>query len=133
MAAMNIENADAKPYWDGVREGRLVLQQCVDCSHVQFPPRHLCSRCWSDQLSWEPATGRATVESMTTVHRAPTPALRDKTPYMVASVVLEEGPRMITNIVGPEAMSITIDDQVTVTFVTDEAGRTLPMFRRAEA
>ncbi len=132
MPAMNIENGDSRTYWEGVRQGRLLFQSCKNCSHLQFPPRHLCIKCWSKDLTWTESNGRGIVESFTIVHRAPTPDLRDKVPYAVAMVLLTEGPRMIANIVGPGALEVAIDDAVTVTFVTDSFGRVLPQFQRVD-
>ena len=130
MATISFENADAKPYWDGAREGRLLLQRCPNCGHTQFPPRRLCVKCWSDDLAWVESSGRGTIESFTVVHRAPTPELRASVPYVVASVLLAEGPRMITNLVGPDVLNVAIDDPVAVTFVPDTSGRALPQFQR---
>lgn len=131
MTVMSLENADSKPYWEGARQGRLLMQQCSACRHVQFPPRQLCAKCWSETLTWLECTGRGTVESFTIVHRAPTAELRNKTPYVVAAVLIEEGPRMMTNITGPDALKLRIDDPVTVVFEPDMHGRVLPQFQRA--
>lgn len=127
---MNIENADSKPYWEGARAGRLLLQHCKDCGHVQFPPRHICVTCWSDHLDWTESSGRGTIESFTIVHRAPLPEFRSQVPYVVATVLLEEGPRMVTNVVGPGALDVAIDNSVSVVFEPDHAGRVLPQFQR---
>jgi uncharacterized OB-fold protein len=127
----NIENGDSKPYWEGAREGRLRFQQCKSCGHTQFPPRHLCVKCWNDELVWTDSAGQGRVESFTIVHRAPTPELRNKVPYVVAAVLFDEGPRLITNVVGPRALEVTIGDPVTVTFVTDSAGCVLPQSQLA--
>jgi uncharacterized protein len=132
MPVLNIENADSKPYWEGARQGRLLFQRCNNCGHLQFPPRHLCVKCWSDSLGWIESSGRGTVESFTIVHRAPTPDLREKVPYVVAVVLLAEGPRMVTNIVGSDTLQVAIDDNVEATFVTDPAGRVLPQFQRVK-
>jgi hypothetical protein len=127
---MNIENGDSAPYWAGVREGRLTFQRCVPCGHVQFPPGHICTRCWSDDLEWADSAGRGRVESFSIVQRAPTPELREKVPYVVAAVLLAEGPRMITNIVGAGALQVEIDDDVSVVFIEESEGRILPQFER---
>ena len=130
MHSMSIENADSKPFWEGARSGRLLMQQCGSCRHIQFPPRHLCAKCWSVDLAWTECSGRGTVESFTIVHRAPTPEMRGKVPYVVAAILLDEGPRMMTNIVGADPLGVRIDDRVTVTFVPDDHGRVLPQFQR---
>lgn len=128
---LNIENGDSKPYWDGAREGRLRFQCCKNCGHIQFPPRHLCVKCWNDNLVWIDNAGQGQVESFTIVHRAPTPDLRDNVPYVVALVVFSEGPRLITNVIGPSALDVAIGDAIEVTFVADSAGRVLPQSQLA--
>jgi uncharacterized OB-fold protein len=131
MATLSIENADSKPYWEGARQGRLMMQRCGACRHVQFPPRYLCAKCWNGDLAWTQCSGRGTVESFTIVHRAPTPEMRGNVPYVVAAILIDEGPRMMTNIVGPNALDVRIDDAVTVVFAPDAHGRVLPQFSRA--
>ena len=131
MTVMSIENGDSKPFWEGARQGRLLMQQCGSCQSVQFPPRHLCARCWSGDLAWLECSGRGTVESFTIVHRAPTADMRGKVPYAVAAVLIEEGPRMMTNIVGDDALDVQIGDAVAVAFEADLHGRVLPQFQRA--
>ena len=130
MPVMNIENGDSKPYWEGARQGRLLLQHCKNCGHVQFPPRHLCAKCWNYGLAWVESSGRGTIESFTIVHRAPTPEFRDKVPYVVAAILLKEGPRMVTNLVGPDALQVAIKDDVEVRFFPDASGRVLPQLQR---
>jgi uncharacterized OB-fold protein len=71
------------------------------------------------------------VESFTIVHRAATPEMRGRVPYVVAAILLDEGPRMMTNIVGADPLAVRIDDAVSVTFVPDHHGRVLPQFQRA--
>ena len=127
----NIVNGDSRQYWAGAAEGRLRLQRCAACGNAQFPPRHLCVKCWSEDLAWIESRGRGTVESFTIVHRAPLPEFRTKVPYVVAAVLLEEGPRMMTNIVGSDPLAVAIGDAVRVTFIADQAGRILPQFQRA--
>jgi uncharacterized OB-fold protein len=130
MPVMSIENGDSVTFWDGARDGKLMMQHCASCNHIQFPPRHMCAKCWGE-VAWQECTGEGRVESFTIVHRAPTAHMRNKVPYVVAAVLIEEGPRMMTNIVGPDALSVQIDDKVSVTFEPDMHGHVLPQFRRA--
>ena len=129
MSVMSIENGDSKAYWEGARQGKLLMQHCEACNHTQFPPRNMCSKCWGP-VEWRECSGKGTVESFTIVTRAPTAELRNKVPYAVAAILIEEGPRMITNIVGEDALSVQIDDPVAVTFEPDMHGRVLPQFKR---
>ncbi len=123
-------DADSKRFWEGVREGRLLFQKCGSCGAVQFPPRYHCATCWSEELGWIESTGKGTIESFTIVHRAPTPAFGEKVPYVVAAIVVDEGPRMIAGILGEDALDIRIGDSVKVEFCEDGAGRVLPQFHR---
>ena len=122
-------NADSEPYWSAAQEGRLVLQRCVDCGHIDFMPRHICPACWSDNRKWIDASGIGRVHSFSIVHRAPLPEFRDDCPYVVALIDLIEGPRMMTNIVGEDALKVAIGDAVEICF-EDRGDIRLPQFRR---
>lgn len=128
---MSLANGDSAEYFAAAAEGRLVFQKCNDCGAVQFPPRHHCTTCWEADLAWVDASGKGKVETFTIVRRAPLPIFRDKVPYVVASVIVEEGPRMITNIVGDGALDVQIGDAVSVSFEPSTEGETLPVFQRA--
>lgn len=128
-----IVNADSAPYWQGAREDKLLLQRCRDCGVLRFFPRYLCTACGSEHVEWAEMSGRGTVHSFTIVHRAAFPEFQARTPYVVALIDLEEGPRMMTNIVGPGALEVAIGDAVTVTFeARGSEGAKVPQFRRAE-
>lgn len=125
--------ADSAPYWQAAREGRLALQKCRDCGALRFFPRYLCTACGSERTDWVDASGRGTIHSFTIVHRAAFPEFQARTPYVVALVDLEEGPRMMTNILGADALEVAIGDAVSVTFEARGAdGAKVPQFRRAE-
>ena len=93
-------------------------------------PRHLCPSCWSDELEWKQASGRGTVHSFSVIRRASLPTFAIRTPYVLALIDLEEGPRMMTNIVGDDALQTRIGDAVTVCFEACEDGAKLPQFQR---
>lgn len=130
QAPSPISNADSAPYWQAAREGKLVVQQCSSCGQKRFLPRHLCPACWSDQMQWVEASGRGTVHSMTVVRRAPSVAFRDKVPYVVALIDLEDGPRMLANILGPNAEHAQIGQSVEVMFEMRDGGA-IPQFKIA--
>jgi uncharacterized OB-fold protein len=112
------------PWWDATREHRLILQYCAACGAVQHPPRALCIGCGStSDLAWRDASGEATVDTLTTVVRAP--ARGFEAPYVLARVRLAEGPVLLTNIVGstPE-----IGAPVKLTWRDLADGRALPIF-----
>jgi uncharacterized OB-fold protein len=126
-------NADSKPYWDAARERRLVLRRCKACGTLHFMPRHLCPECWSDQLEWVPSGGKGAVHSYTVIRRPSNPAFAAQAPYVVALIDLDEGPRMVANVLGDDALAVRIGDRVEVTFEDRGDGALLPQFRRAEA
>jgi uncharacterized OB-fold protein len=128
-----LENGDSRAFWEGVKAGRLVLQKCRACGTVQFPPRFHCATCWARELENIDSRGVGSVESFTVVRRAPTAAYRESVPYVVAAITLEEGPRMITNVIGEDALSIQIGDAVVVEFTANPMGQELPQFRRTHS
>lgn len=125
-----VANADSLPYWNAARERRLVIRKCHSCGEVHFMPRHLCPHCWSDQLEWVEASGGGEVHSFSVIRRASDPAFADKVPYVVALIELDEGVRMMANILGEDAMSVEIGDRVHVDFEDRGDGALLPQFRR---
>lgn len=86
------------PYWAAARRKELALQRCTACGAVQFYPRPFCLACQSDDVEWVPAGGGGVVYSMTTVRIQIAPEFEP--PYIVALVELDEGPRILTNILG---------------------------------
>jgi len=96
-------------------------------------PRHLCPECWSDQLEWVESKGMGTVHSFTVIHRAPISAFAARTPYVVALIELDEGPRMMANVIGDDALSVRIGDRVGVTFEDRGDGAMIPQFNRIDA
>jgi hypothetical protein len=128
-----VANADSRPYWAAASEGRLVIRKCKACGQLHFMPRYLCPHCWSDQLEWVEARGTGSVHSFTIIRRASDPAFAPLVPYPVALIDLDEGPRMMANIVGPEALAVKIGDRVQVTFEDRGEGAKLPQFTRVAA
>jgi uncharacterized OB-fold protein len=119
------EDATTKPWWDGTREEKLLVQRCNACAHHQHYPRGICTSCGGADLGFVESSGRATVYSYTVVHRAPHPAFAP--PYVVALVRLEEGPLLLTNIAGTN--DVRCDMPVRVAWEPLEDGRKLPVFK----
>lgn len=119
---------ETRHFWEGTRAGELRLQRCDACHHVYFPPRPFCPRCASRAVSVVRASGRATLYSYV-IHHRPVPGFEP--PYAIAVVTLEEGPRMMTNIIEspqtPEALQLDMPVEVVFTKMTDEIS--LPLFR----
>jgi uncharacterized OB-fold protein len=120
----------AKPYWEGCREGVLRLQRCSACDRHQFYPRNICSHCGGGKLEWDTVSGQGKIASFTTVHRAISDSYT--APYTVALIDLEEGPRMMSNIVDTDPHSVVIGAAVIVDFETWSEDISLPVFRLEE-
>lgn len=120
-----------RPYWDGLRERQLRMQQCSGCRLIWYPPSPLCPNCWSTQIEWVPLSGRGTVNSWVVFHQAYLKGFDGEVPFNVAEVTLAEGPRLMTNLVGVANDEIEIGMPVEIVFdpVTDEI--TLAKFQPA--
>ena len=121
----------------GCHDGRTLPQAhpCTHaCAHVFFYPRRHCPQCLSDNLEWFKASGRGTLYSYMINHR-PAPGFEDEAPYAIAIVQMEEGPRMMTNIVGIENTpeNLVLDMALEVTFDDVLPDVTIPKWRPAEA
>jgi uncharacterized OB-fold protein len=127
-----VPTPETQHFWNGTRAGELRLQRCDDCSEVYFPPRPFCPKCSSTHVSIFVASGRASLYSYV-INQRPHPAFDG--PYSIAVVTLEEGPRMMTNIVNlpqtPEALQL--DMPLEVTFEKMDDAITLPYFQPAGA
>lgn len=122
------DDAASAPFWDATRSKRLVFQRCDDCGAPVWYPRAVCPSCLSGDLTWTEATGRGTVYSVSVHYRAPAPELADDVPYAVALVDLDDGPRMLTNVVGCDPEAVRIGDRVLATWRALPDGRHLLQF-----
>ena len=122
-------DADSRPFWEGAKAHKLVLQQCGGCGKFVFYPRVLCPHCHSDSLEWKDVSGEGTIHTFTVARRPAGPTFKEDLPYVVALIDLKEGPRMMSNIVTDDVDSVKIGQSVKVTFddVTGEV--TLPKFQ----
>ena len=130
-----VPTEDSKPYWEYCAEGELRMQRCGACGHVRFPPSALCPRCLSERHEWAALSGRGRVWSWVVFHQAYYPGYADDVPYNTAIVELEEGPRMMTNVVDvdqtPEALQLDMALEVKFDPVSEDV--TLPHFRPVSA
>ncbi|MES2227990.1 MAG: Zn-ribbon domain-containing OB-fold protein [Pseudomonadota bacterium] len=122
-------DADSQAYWDGLKEGKLLLQHCGQCGHVQFYQQVHCRQCGSEQLAHRAASGRGIVHSFSVVHRAPGPAFKQDTPYAVLLVELAEGPRMISSLIDGDPMAVQFDMPVELVCEAVNDQVVLPRFR----
>jgi uncharacterized OB-fold protein len=118
---------DTRFFWDGVTEGRLLIQRCVGCGALRHPPRPMCPRCNSVEWDTITASGRGEVFRFVMPQHPPYPWF--EYPYIVVLVDLEEGVRLVSNLCGiaPEAVSIGMP--VEVFYEKFDDGVVLPQFR----
>ncbi|MFM9590204.1 Zn-ribbon domain-containing OB-fold protein [Streptomyces scabiei] len=107
-ARFDLPEADdfTRAYWDAAAGGRLLLRRCgaAGCGRAHHYPREFCPYCWSEDVRWEEASGRATLYTWSVVHRNDLPPFGERTPYVPAVVDLAEGPRMMTEVVPEEGI-----------------------------
>jgi hypothetical protein len=115
-------------YWQAAREHRLEIQHCNACGKFWFPPSQSCPHCLAADFAWTRVSGAGKVFSFVTYHRVYHPAFAKDVPYVVALVELDEGPRLLTNIIGVPPQDVTCDMPVTVTFDDFEDGVSVPKF-----
>ena len=116
-------------FWDGCKEGKLYIQQCKDCGKNIFYPKLYCPFCLSKELAWIQATGKGRIYTYMVVYAYQPTEFEEDVPYAVAVIDLEEGVRMMSNIVESDLEGVCCDAPVEVLFdkVTEEI--TLPKFR----
>ena len=126
----DVNDATTAPYWEAASRHDLMLPRCDACGLVFFPPRRHCPACWSDGLSWQIMDGGGTVWTFTEVHVAfYDDTWAEDVPYVVAVIELDEGPRLLANIVEPDIDRLAIGDRVETVFEDRPEGVTVPMFR----
>ena len=125
----DVTNEKMRPYWEAAKRHELRMQRCPDCGYVRFPPTQHCPECLNENDDWVELSGRGTVWSFGVYYHVFNASFQDDIPYNVALVELEEGPRLVTNIVGTDNEAIEMGMPVQVTFddVTGEV--TLVKFR----
>ena len=124
---------EVKVFWDATAEGKLLLPKCTECQTLIWFPRPFCPSCGSLSVDWVQASGKGTIYTYTVNRRGAgdLPEYRDPGPYVLAYVELEEGPRIMTNIVECDVDSVRIGQAVEVVFHDTGAGTALVRFRPA--
>ena len=122
---------ETRGYWEGAGRGEIVLQRCTDCGTTQHRPRALCVSCLSDEIEHFVASGRGRVHTYTVTHQNQARGFREALPYVLAYVELEEGPRVLTNVVGCEPAQVQIGMPVVADFTDAENDIAVPRFRPA--
>lgn len=118
-------------FWDATRDRRFVLPWCTDCEEAIWYPRLTCPRCLGSAIEWREASGAATVHACSIHWKPGIGRTDDDGPYVVALVDLDEGVRMMTNVVECPPTDVAVGMRVTLAWEPLSDGRHLPMFRPA--
>jgi uncharacterized OB-fold protein len=119
---------EAAAFWSATERRELVLPWCTSCGEAFWYPRPVCPQCLRPDVEWRPASGRGEVHAVSVMHRAAHSGMAGRVPYAVALVDLEEGIRMLTNIVDVDADDVRVGMEVAVTWEPLSDGRNLPLF-----
>jgi uncharacterized OB-fold protein len=122
---------DSKAFWEAARDHRLVAQRCRDCGRLRHPPRPMCPECHSIDLEIVELVGTGTVYSYAILHHPQHPAF--SYPVVAALVDLDEGIRVVSNLVGVEPRDVRIGMPVKVTFEETADDMAVPVFESAES
>jgi uncharacterized protein len=126
-----IPDERSKPFFDGAKRHQLMIQQCSSCGTVMWPVKSRCDNCLSAKVTWVQSCGKGTLYSFALMHQVYHPGFSSEVPYNIVEVDLEEGLRILSNVVGCSNNELHIGMSLEVTFedVTDEV--TLPKFKPA--
>ncbi len=122
-----LDEPDTGPFWRATRARRLTYPQCDDCGAVVFYPRRHCNRCLSSNLVWREASGFGSIYTFSVVRQSYHPFFRGLVPYAVAWIDLDEGPRLMANVVA-DPDTLAIGQRVRVEWEEHE-GLCVPLFR----
>ena len=122
-------DSDTKDFWKGAKRHELLLQKCSACGSYRFPPSPMCPNCFSMDFKWEKVSGKGEVYTFTIVRVAVRPEWMSDVPYVLATIKLDEGVRMVSKVVGckPEDVKIGMKVQVVFDDVTEQF--TIPEFK----
>lgn len=122
-------NPDTKPFWNGCRKHELRFQKCRNCSHVRWPPSIICPMCYTQGTEWIRAGGRGKIYTFVVYHQAFHKAFENDLPYVTAIIELEEGPRLLSNIVGCRPQDVRCGMPLEVTWEDINEEFSLPKFK----
>lgn len=124
-------SALSAPYWEGAKQGKLMLQSCASCAKTRHYPQLLCPACHSAEVRWLQASGRGLIHSWTVAHHAFHPGFRDELPYTLVTVDLPEGVRALGRY--PNDAPLSIGQPVCLRFENDANGTPGLVFEPAPA
>ncbi|MCZ6892164.1 MAG: Zn-ribbon domain-containing OB-fold protein [Chloroflexi bacterium] len=114
---------DTQPFWDAAKRHQLSLPKCKACGQLHYFPRPFCPHCFSWDLEWVRCSGKGKLYSYVINHR-PAPGSEEEAPYVIAVVELDEGPRMLSNLIDieptPEAVQVDMPVEILFQDVNEE-------------
>jgi uncharacterized protein len=122
-----VPSVESRPYWEALKQHRLVMPRCASCGRFWFPPSLLSPQCNARDFAWAEISGRGKVFTYVVFHRVYNPGFADEVPYVVALIELAEGPRMISNVIGIPPDKVQCEMPVRVVF-EDREDATVPLF-----
>jgi len=120
---------ESLPYWQAARDHRLALPKCDDCGKFWFPPTRTCPHCLSSRFQFSEVSGKGKIYSFVTYHRVYRPAFAQDVPYVVALIELDEGPRLLSNIIGVSPDEVACEMKVEVVFDDYDEEISIPKFK----
>ena len=123
-----IINPDNAPFWEGCRNGQLLLQRCTACAAWRYPPAPVCPHCASVEATWTPTSHKGRIHSFVIYHRAFHPAYAAEVPYAVALVELDEGVRLLLRVADCPLAALAIEAPGVIRFTRFTEEVSLPVF-----
>ena len=120
-----------RPFWEATKRHELVMPRCKTCDRIFFYPRSECPRCLSINLEWVPVSGRGRLHTYTIVYQSANRAFQPDAPYVYAIVQLDEGPRLVSNVVQGALEDIKVDMPLVAVFDDVTPEWTLVKFKPA--
>ena len=120
-----------RPWWEALKRHELYVQKCRDCAAIRYYPRAQCPECLSPRTEWVRSSGRGKIYTFTVTNQNQAPGFRESLPYVMAYVQLDEGPKMLTNIIDCPVDQVRIGMPVEVVYEDVTADVTLAKFRPA--
>jgi len=120
-----IAQPESAEFWDALGKGRFLIKHCSECDRAHWYPRARCPFCFSDTTEWREASGNGEIYSYSVMRKA-------KNPYILAYVTLDEGPTMMTDIVGADPDRLTTGTRVRMKIGTTAEGTSVPLFTPAD-
>jgi uncharacterized OB-fold protein len=125
---MPAANPDTQPFWDGCARGVFLLQRCTVCSTFRHPPSPICPTCLSSEHEWLEATGQGSIYTFVIVRESLRRGWEELVPYVVAVVDLDEGPKLVTNVINIDPDLVTIGLRGKIVFTPMDGAMMLPVF-----